>query len=332
MAHRLGIDFGTSNTTLSFWNKKTGAPDIILSEGGNAKIPSLLYLDESKFLFGDAAANELENALHYPVDKQFEIMPSIVREIKLHLDDDMEYYTTSNRPISAVEGTRLFLQYLREYANAAQFHDEPVTALRITYPVSFSEISKKNLEKAAKGAGFSEVEMMQEPVAAALGYVSQRDNVGEHILVYDIGGGTFDLAYVCLDRQGRFYVPLLDSVEECAGIYFDQAIYHYLSDRMKKDLKVDFCKLDHGLMTGALEACRKSKEKLSSNENACFYHQFHNDAGKEYNVSVMVNRSELENLIGEKIDRTLRATLNMIEKIEREMGHKIDEFVDGKSA
>ncbi|MBR5711460.1 MAG: Hsp70 family protein [Thermoguttaceae bacterium] len=309
----LGIDFGTSNTTLAFWSDQKNAPEVIRAKNGEEKIPSLVYLGTPR-QYGHAVSEILKNAQFESEEQQKKTSRLIIREIKMELMDNISFLACDGSDVSACEIVRDFLSYLKQYAEEVQFYS-PVEELHISHPVidsnAFTETARKRLEEAAYDAGFAKVELIEEPVAAAYGYIAQGSDVGENVLVYDIGGGTLDLAYLSRDYKGVYRPVKTSSVPNCAGSDFDRLIYKYVASKIP-ELEYDEKHLSFDVLT----ACKNCKETLSSVEKSYW-------KGPR---AVQFTRSEFENLIRSKIQESLKAAEDIFTNLQAE-GKTIDTFL-----
>ena len=314
MKNILGIDFGTSNTKLAFWSEQKNAPEAIRAENGGETIPSLVYLGNPR-QYGHAVTEILKNAQFESEEQQKKTLRLIIREIKMELIDNISFSDCDGSEISACEIVRGFLSYLKQYAEKVHFHNRPVEELHISHPVidsnAFTETARARLEEAAHEAGFSNVELIQEPVAAAYGYIAQGFDVGDSVLVYDIGGGTLDLAYLSRDYKGVYRPVTTSSVPNCAGSDFDRLIYKYVASKIP-ELEYD----ENHLSIDVLTACKNCKETLSSVEKSYW-------KGPR---AVPFTRSEFENLIRNKIQESLKAAEDIFTNLQAE-GKTIDTFL-----
>lgn len=315
MGNVLGIDFGTSNTTLAFWSEQKNAPEVLRAKNGLEKIPSFVYL-EKPWTFGHAALQTLVDAQHVEDEqKRQEIYCLIVPKVKMELIDNTSFFTSDGEDVSACDITSEFLKYLKQYAEDAQFHS-PIEEVHISHPVidpnAFTVTARDRLKEAALKAGFTRVELIEEPVAAAYGYIAQGVNVGDNVLVYDIGAGTLDLAYLSRDCNDVYHPEKTRSVPNCAGSNFDQLIYKHIASRIE-DLEYD----ENALFIDVLMECQKCKETLSDNKIS-YWH------GRSY--SVTLTRSEFENMIRDRIHESLRAAEEIFDELQNE-GKSIDTFL-----
>ena len=299
---------------LAFWSEQKNAPEVIRAKNGEEKIPSLVYLGSPR-QYGHAVIDILLNAQSESEQQQLETYSLVIPKIKMELIDNINFFTCDDIKLSACEIVRDFLSYLKQYAQSELFHDT-VEELHISHPVidsnAFTESARKRLEEAAHAAGFTVVELIEEPVAAAYGYIAQGFNVGENVLVYDIGGGTLDLAYLSRDYKGVYHPVKTSSVPNCAGSNFDQLIYKHVASKIP-ELEYD----ENNLSIDVLMACQKCKETLSRLEKTYWKGRSH---------SVQLTRSEFENLIRNKIHESIKEAEDIFTNLKAE-GKNIDTFL-----
>ena len=309
MSHILGLDFGTSFSTISFLNPDTGKPEVIEVYGWK-QTPTIVFYGKEGILVGMAAANKLEEA----EEGNVEIFQATFKSIKRQLDGKVAHPLPygDGRVVYAVDVVADFIKTMKKYAEEHCFHS-PVTKLRLTYPIAFKESQKKILKNAAIQAGFQEgnITMLYEPVAAALGYASTGFNLGRNILVYDLGGGTFDLALVHRHEDGTIE-PRLEPVGivGCAGDDFDLAIYKHWEERLHAGRGIRFHDQPGRVNLQVLLECRKSKEKLSDLEEAKFSKYFEREG---VNFKTKLSRAEYEHQISSLIAKQIELTRKMLD-------------------
>ena len=254
----LGIDFGTTNSSASYV-KSDGTPEAIRFIGHDLKMPSIISFFGDTQMFGYEAQYLLDNSYGMSHKDQAELLSKTVKSIKRNLDQNAQVCGFSHKKVVS-----LFLKHIREQAQKA-CSPQQFDKLVLTHPVVFEEWKKQLLKDAALEAGFNSVDLLYEPVSAAIGYIgSERLQNVRGMLVYDFGGGTFDVAYV-MKQEGRFVVPFLPKGDfRCGGDDIDDAIYKFLVRKASPTIGNEYeTKRDLGL----LFQCRRWKEMLSSMEN-----------------------------------------------------------------
>lgn len=322
--HYVGIDFGTTYSSMAWYNPGTSPPysgqaEVILNSDGEPKTPSTVYFGEDETLVGRLAERMLEDASEEQNQRE-EVFQRTVRNIKRELITPPQIALPGRRFVRPVEVAAEILKKLKVDAEDGVFHEEVPRAV-ITCPAEFSILQRQVIERAGHLAGFEEVVLLEEPVAGALAYARSGRKVGEHVLVYDLGGGTFDLAV--LDNEGESFHVALEpkGIDKCGGEDFDLVLYYYCDEvaREKLDRPVS---LKGTLDLKFLRECRERKENLSIREKVTvssllpgpvvFTHQ--------------LDREKFDELIADYVETTVRLTEAMVKEAE-DGGHKVDTVV-----
>ncbi|MBL8252443.1 MAG: Hsp70 family protein, partial [Candidatus Competibacter sp.] len=203
-------------------------------------------------------------------------------------------------------------------AEELHFH-APVRRAVVTCPAAFGELERERIEQAAQQAGFAEVKLLEEPVAAALAYARHGLQVGQHILVYDLGGGTFDLAVLLREGESGFRLALEPrGLATCGGDDFDRALYDYLDERLRT--RWDTSPIRE-FDPNRLMRCRDCKESLSYLPASMFSVYVGNRLFKE-----QVKRQIFDNLIQDRLEQTVRLTQDLVADVARR-GQPVDTVV-----
>ncbi len=196
------------------------------------------------------------------------------------------------------------------HAEMLHFHEEIKRAV-ITCPASFGPLERDKIREAAQQAGFMQVELLEEPVAAAIAYVQMGLRVGRYILVYDLGGGTFDLAVLVHEEDGTFH-PALEpqGIKRCGGDDFDTALYNYCDQIAKEKLNRPIS------MNGKrdlhfLNLCRQRKENLSLRSHVMMRELLEPGAVL---FEQDIDRATFERLIQPTLEETVRKTKTLLEE------------------
>ncbi len=226
-----------------------------------------------------------------------------------------------DRLVTPLVAAAEILGKIKRDAEKRQFH-EPVTRTVITCPATFDELQKDKLGEAARLAGFREVELLAEPVAAALAYASDGMNVGRHVLVYDLGGGTFDLALLAREEdEDGFRVAMDPAGDRIGGEDFDRAIYDHFEAIIRK--KFDQPISTDGRDLHLLRQCRKLKETLTSiEEPAPLIWRW----PRKGQLELKLTRSSFESLVNAHVERTVRLTQTVQEFAARD-GYPLDSVI-----
>lgn len=327
---RIGIDFGTSFSTVSWFNPQTGKPEPILING-KEKIPTMLYYppEGGDPLVGDEAYAIYEQCrTTNNQDEIDEYLGCIRSDIKRSLSKTTKAgCLPDGKVLTYVDLVADFLKYLKHEAETGCFESRAVTDVCICVPVTHTEEKRDIMREAAKKAGFSRVELLKEPVAAAMGYSASTDYKGKSVLVYDFGGGTFDVAYVRFDSQGEPDIQLPpDGDANCGGENIDRLLYDLWEKQVKAssgrsisglDGLVDqaFIKTDcvHQKETLCRYFVKQSQYKLQSVINGGFY-------------SLPITKDSWNELISPVIDKTIKVTKRVVDKANAEK-LKIDKTI-----
>lgn len=333
---KIGIDFGTSYTTISRVISGTGNAEPIRING-REKIPSVVYFpDDDKPLFGEDAFNTYETCRKIKdMDKACRLLAGLYSDLKNNMKPDEIIILPDGREMSYAELIGEFFKYLKSEVETNIFHGESVTDVCVTYPVKCEEFKKKILHDAASYAGFINVKMLMEPVAAAMGCkMAEEKETGtlctnKSVLVYDFGGGTFDLAFVRFDENGDHITLSKEGDQHCGGQNIDKIIYDEWD-------KLVFSETNHHIsdVAGTVDApflkktCMDNKEELSN-----YFKITERSKEKTLNEYVAgdfrelcVSRQKWEEMVTPIIDKTLVLTNKMLTYI-KEQNFSVDKVI-----
>jgi hypothetical protein len=311
--HILGIDFGTTNSVMAWYDEKAGRPQVISNAEGEEKTPSVVYYAPEGVIVGRGAEMALVDAEFLEEPERGQVLQATFCSVKRDLGKHLLHALPDGRQVSPVEIASEVFKKLKTDAEELFFHEKVRRAV-VTHPAAFSPSQRKAIEEAARLGGFEQVTLLEEPVAAALGQMAQGSAVGQGVIVYDLGGGTFDLAYVQRDGTGfRSPLPCL-GLPRCGGDDIDQQIYDTL-DEKAHGMGMSLYHADGSLSQAALRECRKGKEQLSSLARSgisIMIPEVHSQSKRYF-----VERGELEGLMGELVESTLKQTLELIRRVEQ---------------
>jgi uncharacterized RDD family membrane protein YckC len=186
-----------------------------------------------------------------------------------------------------------------------------VTRAVITCPAVFDEVEKDKLREAARQAGFVDVALLDEPVAAADAYTRNGIKVGRHVLVYDLGGGTFDLAWLAREEgEDEFRLAMEPRGKRIGGEDFDRAIYDHFEAEVCKESEQPICSDE--LDVDLLHRCRKLKESLSASEQSAPVAW----PGHGKRLTLRLSRACFESLVENHVELTVRLTRSIQEDAE----------------
>jgi hypothetical protein len=291
--HFLGIDFGTTNSSMAWFNSKTGQAEVLLNAEGEDRTPSVVFFGAKEVLVGKYAEERLED----PADRS-----RIIAAAKRDLAKSRVWLIDGRRVTPVVVAAQI-LKKLKRDAEETHFH-APVERAVITFPAVFDEIEKDRLREAARQAGFQEIELLEEPVAAAIAYARAGIQVGDQVLVYDLGGGTFDIALLVRDNSNQsFRLAVKPRGDRIGGEDFDRALYDHLEDKLREKVGKPMC--PNGYDLHLLRQCRRYKENLSATEQPSPLSWWWPGQGQ---LRIKLNRAKFEGLIDARVSRTVRLT------------------------
>ncbi len=310
MGRIIGIDLGTTNSAMAYM--VSGKPEVIANAEGNRTTPSVVAINKNgERLVGQVAQRQRvtnpKNTIYgvkrligrkwedKEVQKDLDIMPyDIVKKgsgvaVKM---GDKEY---SPEEISA-----MILSKLK--ADAENYLGEPVTEAVITVPAYFDDSQRQATKDAGKIAGLEVRRIINEPTAAALAYgLDQKKE--EKIVVFDLGGGTFDVSVLELG-DGVFEVKSTNGDTHLGGEDFDNRIVNHFLEVFKKEQGIDL-KGDNAAMQRLKDEAEKAKKELSSTNQADVNLPFLTaDADGPKHFEYKLTRAKLEELVSDLIDKT----------------------------
>ena len=244
MSKIIGIDLGTTNSCVAVL--EGGEAKVIPNPEGNRTTPSVVAFKGDEIQVGEVAK------------RQAITNPNTVISIKRHMGTDYKE-DVNGKKYSPQEISAMILQNLK--ATAEAYLGEKVTKAVITVPAYFNDAQRQATKDAGKIAGLEVERIINEPTAAALAYGLEKTDVDQKVLVFDLGGGTFDVSILELG-DGVFEVLATSGDNLLGGDDFDQAIIDYLVDEFKKEQAIDLSQ-DKMAMQRLKDAAEKAKKDLS---------------------------------------------------------------------
>ena len=244
MSKIIGIDLGTTNSCVSVL--EGGEAKVIPNPEGNRTTPSGVAFKGDEIQVGEVAK------------RQAITNPNTVISIKRHMGTDYKE-DVNGKKYSPQEISAMILQNLK--ATAEAYLGEKVTKAVITVPAYFNDAQRQATKDAGKIAGLEVERIINEPTAAALAYGLEKTDVDQKVLVFDLGGGTFDVSILELG-DGVFEVLATSGDNLLGGDDFDQAIIDYLVEEFKKEQAIDLSQ-DKMAMQRLKDAAEKAKKDLS---------------------------------------------------------------------
>ncbi len=245
MSKIIGIDLGTTNSCVAVM--EGGEPKVIPNPEGNRTTPSVVAFKDTERIIGDAAK------------RQAVTNPNTISSIKRKMGTS-EKVTAEGKEYSPEQISSMILSYLKTYAE--EYLGEPVKEAVITVPAYFNDAQRQATKDAGTIAGLNVARIINEPTAAALAYGIDKTDKDIKVLVYDLGGGTFDVSILDLS-DGSFEVLSTNGDTHLGGDDFDNVIVDWIVDQFKKENNIDL-KSDKLAMQRIKEAAEKAKKDLSS--------------------------------------------------------------------
>ena len=291
MGKIIGIDLGTTNSCVAVM--EGGNPNVITNSEGARTTPSVVaFQKDGERIVGQVAKRQA-------VTNADRTIMSIKRKM-----GTSEKVTIDGKAYTPQEISAMILTKLKQ--DAESYLGETVTQAVITVPAYFNDSQRQATKDAGKIAGLEVLRIINEPTAAALAYGVS--DTGKKVMVYDLGGGTFDVSILDID-DGVFEVLSTNGDTHLGGDDFDQAIINYLLDEFKKTEGVDLS-TDKMAMQRLKEAAEKSKIELSttttSNINLPFITA---DATGPKHMDITLTKAKFDELTADLVARTL--TCNM---------------------
>ena len=288
MGKIIGIDLGTTNSCVAVM--EGGEPVVIPNAEGNRTTPSVVAFSKN----GERLVGQI--AKRQAVTNPDNTVISIKREMGTNKKVNIEGDEFSPQEISA-----MILQKLK--ADAENYLGQKVTQAVITVPAYFSDSQRQATKDAGKIAGLEVLRIINEPTAAALAFGMDKEDQDQKIMIYDLGGGTFDVSILDIG-DGVFEVLATNGNTHLGGDDFDQRIIDYLVSEFKKSNGIDLS-TDKMAMQRLKEAAEKAKIELSGMQQTQINLPFITaDATGPKHLDVTLTRSKFEELIRDLIDAT----------------------------
>ena len=288
MSKIIGIDLGTTNSCVAVL--EAGEAKVIPNPEGNRTTPSIVCKKNGETIVGDAAK------------RQAETNPNTIRSIK-RLMGTNEKVEMEGKKYTPEEISAMILTNLKE--TAEKYLGEKVTKAVITVPAYFNDAQRQATKNAGKIAGLEVELIINEPTAASLAYGFDKQDKMQTILVYDLGGGTFDVSVLELG-DGVYEVKSTAGNNRLGGDDFDERIINYLVETFRKENGIDLS-TDKMAMQRLKEAAEKAKKDLSgvtTTQISCpFITQGENGP---LHLDVTLTRAKFESLISDLVESTLK--------------------------
>ena len=295
MAKIIGIDLGTTNSCVSVL--EGGEPKVIANAEGNRTTPSVVAFKGDEELVGETAKRQAVTNVK-----------NTISSIKRLMGTD-EKVEANGKKWTPQEISAKILSKLK--ADAESYLGDKVTKAVITVPAYFNDAQRQATKDAGKIAGLEVERIINEPTAAALAYGLDKQDKMQTILVYDLGGGTFDVSILELG-DGLYEVKSTSGNNRLGGDDFDKRIIDYLVQEFKKENGIDLSN-DNMAMQRLKDAAEKAKKDLSGMTNAEISLPFlaQNDEGPVH-MATTISRAKFEDICRDLFDSTLEPVRNAL--------------------
>ena len=289
MGKVIGIDLGTTNSCVAVL--EGGDPTVIANAEGNRTTPSIVgFAKNGERLVGETAKRQ---AITNP--------DRTIASIKRHMGSDYKV-NIDGKGYTPQEISAMVLSKLK--TDAESYLGEKVTEAVITVPAYFSDSQKQATKDAGKIAGLEVKRIINEPTAAALAYGLDKDDTHQKVLVYDLGGGTFDVSILELG-DGVFEVLSTNGDTMLGGDDFDNKLMNFMADSFAKENGIDL-RQDKMALQRLKEAAEKAKKELSASQTTNVNLPFITvTADGPLHMNMDITRAKFDQLTADLVQRTI---------------------------
>jgi molecular chaperone DnaK len=312
MGKIIGIDLGTTNSCVAVM--EGNEPVVIQNSEGGRTTPSVVaFSKDGERLVGAPAKRQAITNPEKTISSIKRFMGRMFHEVKEEIsqvsfkvikssDDGTARVKIDDRNYAPQEISAMVLQKMKQ--TAEEYLGEKVTEAVITVPAYFNDAQRKATQEAGKIAGLDVKRIINEPTAASLAYGLDKKDKEQTIIVYDLGGGTFDVSVLELG-DGVFEVKSTSGDTHLGGDDFDQRLINFLADEFKKDEGIDLRK-DAMAMQRLKDAAEKAKIELSSSQKTNVNLPFitATDSGPKH-LNIDITRAKFEQLVDDLVKRTI---------------------------
>lgn len=296
----VGIDLGTTFSAVGVVNKY-GQPEIVPNAEGERITPSAVFFDEDAIVVGQVAR---DRALTNP--------DQVAMFVKPQMGNPSWYFTYRGQRHSPADVSAIILAKLKR--DSERVLARPVTHAVITVPAYFDDVRRRATITAGEIAGFNVLELVNEPTAAAIAFGADHGDRNEIVLVYDLGGGTFDVTLMSIEGK-EIRIIATDGNHELGGKDFDDAIMRFVVDRFREQYGTDPTLEDTFVSQELRLNAEKAKKELSKRTKTMVMLR-----ADERATRVEITREVFESLIRPKLD----TTLTIVRSVLREAKLKAD--------
>ncbi len=332
MAKVIGIDLGTTNSAMAIL--EGGEPTIIVNHEGDRTTPSVVaFRKDGERIVGKAAKNQAVTnpdntvtSIKRFVGRRFEETESERKTINYTVvkgKDGRSSVEIEGKDYTPEEISAMVLQKLK--ADAEKYLGETITQAVITVPAYFNDMQRQATKDAGKIAGLEVLRIINEPTAAALAYGLDKGHENQKVLVFDLGGGTFDVSVLEIG-EGVFEVKSTNGDNHLGGDDWDHVVMDWLADKFQGDTAIDL-RADKMALQRLKEAAERAKMELSTAQTAQINLPFITaDASGPKHLDYQLTRSEFEKITSELLDRTKKPVELAMKDAGVKMGD-IDEVI-----
>lgn len=315
----IGIDLGTTNSVVAVMEGKE--PKVIANKEGNRLTPSVVaFNDKGETLVGDIARRQavtnpkrtiysikrFMGRRHNEVASEEKIVPYEV----VGGPEDYVKVRAGDKEFTPPEISAKILRALKEAAESYLGHK--VNKAVITVPAYFNDAQRQATKDAGQISGLEVMRIVNEPTAAALAYGLEKKK-DEKIVVFDLGGGTFDVSVLDVSKDGVFEVVSTNGDTHLGGDDFDQMLINHVADQFQKEQGIDLRK-DTMALQRLQEACEKAKKELSTAQSTDINLPFITaDANGPKHLQISISRAEFEQMCDPLIERCRGPVLKALE-------------------
>lgn len=290
MSKVIGIDLGTTNSVVSVL--EGGEPKVIQNPEGNRTTPSVVAFKDGETQVGEVAK------------RQAVTNPNTIQSVKRHMGTDYKE-KVEDKEYTPQEISAMILQNLK--STAESYLGEKVTKAVITVPAYFNDSERQATKDAGRIAGLEVERIINEPTAAALAYGLDKTETDQKVLVFDLGGGTFDVSILELG-DGVFEVLATAGDNKLGGDDFDDVIIKYLVEEFKKENGIDLSQ-DKMALQRLKDAAEKAKKDLSGVSSTQISLPFiSGGANGPLHLETTLSRAKFESLTSDLVERTMSPT------------------------
>ena len=273
----IGIDLGTTYSCVGWW--KDNRCEIIANDQGNRTTPSYVAFTETERLIGDGAKNQAsmnpENTIFDAkrlIGRKFNdsVVQADIKSFPFHVKENGDkpvievMYKEEKKTFQPEEISSMVLTKMKEIAES--YIGEKVTDAVVTVPAYFNDSQRQATKDAGQIAGLNVLRIINEPTAAAIAYGLDKKTEEKMVLIFDLGGGTFDVSLLCID-DGIFEVKSTAGDTHLGGEDFDNVLMKYFIDEFKRKNKIDISDNKRSLRR-LKTACERAKRNLSSSSSS----------------------------------------------------------------